>query len=144
MGKGANVHRPDVCVDGAIRSMLSKNVWQVFIMNYAKAAIAAVAFVCAMPSAYADTWRGTAPFCDGQCRAGETEVRRSKTGNGARCWTGTKVLCRNIDPLCVPLQTRTKCYAVVMVCDDGYYEFPTNQWKSCSKYACGACFGFDF
>lgn len=92
----------------------------------------------------ADTWRGTAPFCSGECKEGETAIRRDKSGDGAYCWTGTKVLCRNDEPQCNARQTKTRCYGVVMICDDGYYEWPGEQWKSCNKYACGACFGFDF
>lgn len=96
-------------------------------------------------TAFADTWRGTAPFCDGECKPGEEEIRRDKSGNGARCWTGTKALCRNAETLCEPRQTRTSCYGLIMVCDDGYYRFPDeDEWESCSKYACGVCFGFDF
>jgi hypothetical protein len=91
----------------------------------------------------ADTWRGTAPFCDGECLPGEVEIARSSSGNGGTCWTGTKVLCRNAQPTCQALQTKTSCYGVVMVCDNGYYSLP-DVWNSCSKYACGACFGFDW
>ena len=38
-------------------------------------------------------WAGTAPFCMGVCRPGETLIRRSAFGDGARCWTGTKAYC---------------------------------------------------
>ena len=38
-------------------------------------------------------WRGTAPFCGGQCHDGEVEVTSSTSGTGAECWTGHKVLC---------------------------------------------------
>lgn len=93
--------------------------------------------------AHADTWRGTAPFCDGQCLPGEQVIARSSSGDGATCWTGTKVLCRNTQPTCHPAQTKTSCYGVVLVCDNGYYTIP-DVWHSCSKYACGACFGFDW
>ena len=33
--------------------------------------------------AKADIWRGTAPFCDGECLSGEQEVARSDCGDGA-------------------------------------------------------------
>lgn len=90
-----------------------------------------------------DTWRGTAPFCEGECLRGEQEVRRSNCGDGACCWTGSKVLCRNSAPTCQPQQTRTKCYGVVLICDNGYYTHENPPvWHSCSKYACGACAKF--
>lgn len=92
---------------------------------------------------HADTWRGTAPFCKGRCLAGESTIGESKYGDGGRCATGKKVLCRNSRPTCVPRQTLTSCYGAVQVCDNGYYAFP-DVWRSCSKYACGVCVGFDF
>lgn len=39
-------------------------------------------------------WYGTAPFCSGSCPSGWTYVSRSKSGDGARCWTGWKHYCR--------------------------------------------------
>jgi len=41
-------------------------------------------------------WFGTAPFCNGRCPSGWTYVRRSKRGNGARCWTGWKHYCQRV------------------------------------------------
>ena len=93
------------------------------------------------PFVQADTWRGTAPFCNGKCQPGETVVATSKSGNGATCWTGQKVLCRNSAPICTPMQTQASCFGVVEVCDNGYYTIP-DVWHSCAKYACGVCFGF--
>lgn len=89
----------------------------------------------------ADTWYGTAPFCNGQCPAGQTQIATSPTGNGARCWTGQKVLCRDPQPLCTPRQTNATCWGVVLMCNDGFNELGGN-WVSCSTYACGLCFGF--
>src|SRR6476646_7598475 len=94
-------------------------------------------------SSSADTWRGTAPFCKGQCEPGEVEIRRSKSGNGGQCWSGTKALCRNTSPSCEATQTKAKCYGVVQICDNGYYSIP-DVWNSCATYACGVCLGFDF
>ncbi len=37
-------------------------------------------------------WRGSAPFCNGECHDGEVEVTSSTSGTGATCWTGHKVL----------------------------------------------------
>lgn len=90
---------------------------------------------------HADTWRGTAPFCDGKCLPGEQEIARSTSGDGGQCWSGYKVLCRNQAPTCYAGQTNTHCYGVVLVCDNGSYDH-TGVWHSCSSYACGACFGF--
>jgi hypothetical protein len=46
------------------------------------------------------TWRGTAPFCDGGCRAGEHVVEWAYHaeeahygGFGAECWQGHKAYC---------------------------------------------------
>lgn len=108
------------------------------------AALLAVGGGLQMPPAKADTWRGTAPFCKGQCLPGEAEVQRSDRGDGAKCWTGSKVLCRNSAPTCQPLQTNVACTGVVLICDNGYYTqtTPEPDWHSCSKYACGACAGW--
>ena len=71
---------------------------------------------------------------------------RSSSGDGAKCVTGSKALCRgrNTPAACQALQTNVECKGVVMICDNGYYTQSTNvpQWHSCAKYACGACFGF--
>ena len=94
--------------------------------------------------AIADTWRGTAPFCEGSCLAGEQEIGRSNCGDGACCVTGSKALCRNSAPTCQALQTNVACKGVVLICDNGFYTQTTNQpnWHSCSTYACGACLGW--
>jgi Tachylectin len=111
---------------------------------------ASIAFVVMMLSsallspASADTWRGTAPFCAGECLPGETQISTSSHGDGGQCWTGNKVLCRNAQPTCQALQTNTSCKGVVMICDNGFYTQTTNtpEWHSCSKYACGGCIGW--
>ena len=41
-----------------------------------------------------DRWYGTAPFCNGKCPAGWVEVSRDKSGDGHRCWTGSKAYCK--------------------------------------------------
>jgi hypothetical protein len=122
-----------------IRSAMQMKSWFARVTVIAFIALAATA-------AHADIWRGTAPFCDGQCRAGEREIRRSDCGDGACCVTGSKVLCDNDGPTCTPRQTRTSCAGVVMICDKGFFELGPEppRWISCSKFACGLCFGFDF
>jgi hypothetical protein len=107
-------------------------------------ALAVLGFSSQLPAAKADTWRGTAPFCDGNCRPGEQELQRSKTGDGARCVTGTKVLCRNSDPSCLVRQTNTECKGVALICDNGVYTLINGQitWNSCSRHLCGACVGW--
>jgi hypothetical protein len=96
------------------------------------------------PNANADTWRGTAPICEGSCLPGEQEIRRNKCGDGSCCLTGSKVLCRNSAPTCQALQTNVACKGVLLICDNGFYTQSTNQpnWHSCSKHACGACLGW--
>lgn len=99
-----------------------------------------------MPAANAQVWRGTAPFCEGKCLAGEREIARSSSGDGSKCITGSKALCQglNTPAACRPLQTNVECKGVVMICDNGFYSQRTNspEWHSCAKYACGACLGF--
>jgi len=109
--------------------------------------IIAALWLSSVTNVYADTWRGTAPFCKGKCLPGEVQIQTSTTGNGGKCVTGKKVLCRNQAPLCQGQQTRTSCKAFILICDNGYYEAFTNgtftnSWRSCSKYACGTCFGW--
>lgn len=108
--------------------------------------LAGILFFAGLPAsvARADTWRGTAPFCEGACLKGEQEVGRSNCGDGGCCWTGTKALCRNASPSCQPRQTNVACRGVILICDNGFYTQTTNQpdWHSCSKYACGACVGW--
>ncbi len=103
---------------------------------------AAVIVSTGWSSLFANTWRGTAPFCEGSCNPGERQVGVSNCGDGACCWTGHKVLCANNSQECQVSETQTSCYGVVMVCDNGHFEAPTQNWHSCDKYACGACFGF--
>ena len=100
----------------------------------------------AAPSpAEAQVWRGTAPFCEGGCLPGEREIGRSKSGDGGACLTGSKALCEGRDTKpCQSLQTNVECKGVVLLCNNGFYTQSTNrpEWHSCSKYACGACFGW--
>jgi hypothetical protein len=91
----------------------------------------------------ADTWRGTAPFCNGQCLPGEEQIATSNCGDGGCCWTGHKVLCRNRQPTCQATQTNTSCYGIFLVCDNGSYDY-RGVWTSCSKYVCGLCAGFSW
>ena len=94
----------------------------------------------------AQVWRGTAPFCEGRCLAGEREIARNSTGDGGRCITGSKALCqgRNTGAACQVLQSNVECKGVVMICDNGFYSQTTSvpQWHSCARYVCGACLGF--
>src|SRR5262245_19685846 len=98
-------------------------------------------------SATADTWRGTAPFCKGECRPGEREIRRDKSGDGGYCWTGRKVLCSNSDPTCQATRTIATCFGIVLVCENGsgdpnLPEDVNGTWRGCSTYACGVCLLF--
>ena len=38
-------------------------------------------------------WEGTAPFCDGKCHPGFTQIQMDNCGNGACCIFGLKVYC---------------------------------------------------
>lgn len=96
------------------------------ILIWCVALVAAVGL--AAGPALADTWRGTAPFCEGSCLPGEKQIATSNCGDGACCWTGHKALCRNSSPTCKPKPIKATCYLFVLVCDNG-----------CSSWACGAC-----
>jgi hypothetical protein len=93
-------------------------------------------------------WSGTAPFCKGSCPGNCRTLRRSSSGNGATCWSGTKALCQCCPgpQACTPTQTSTKCYGVVMICknEEVTLSFQGPVVKTCSTYACGVCFGFSF
>jgi hypothetical protein len=100
--------------------------------------------ICLMaPLAKADSWYGTAPFCNGRCPSGESQIEASQCGNGACCWTGHKVLCQNNTAQCISRQTNVSCYGVVEVCSNGAYS-NSGAWNSCSTYVCGVCFGFSW
>ena len=103
--------------------------------------VAAVSVLGAAAVARADTWRGTAPFCDGSCNAGEQQIGTSRSGDGGTCVTGHKALCRNASQACQSKETKTSCYGVVMVCENGYNESLNQNWHECNSYACGACLG---
>jgi len=89
----------------------------------------------------ADTWRGTAPFCDGHCLGGEEQIGLSDYGDGGYCVTGHKALCRNSSQGCKPTESRATCYGVVMVCENGFQESLNQVWHTCTTYACGMCIG---
>jgi hypothetical protein len=88
----------------------------------------------------ADSWRGTAPFCAGECLPGEVQVGESDYGDGGYCITGKKVLCRNANPTCPVTSTKAECYGVVKICENGSPD-QTGHWRACTTYACGACLG---
>lgn len=47
----------------------------------------------ASPSPSNCVWEGTAPFCDGKCHTGFTQINEDNCGNGDCCATGFKVYC---------------------------------------------------
>ena len=91
--------------------------------------VAVIVSLAAAPFAQADTWRGTAPFCEGKCLPGEKQVATSSCGDGACCWTGHKALCHNTAPTCKPKPVKATCAVFFLICDNG-----------CSTFVCGACF----
>ena len=108
-----------------------------------KVVIVIMSVLSAASAAYADTWRGTAPFCNGECLPGETLIMTDDCGDGGCCWSGHKVLCRNDEPLCEALQTKTRCAGVILICQDGHFIGGIESaFVACSTYVCGACLGF--
>ena len=104
---------------------------------------------CKRVTATVYKWFGTAPFCDGECPSGWTYVKRSKTGGGARCWTGWKRQCKKVttveqcqkpaldfDPNCPPGGNRYDWFGSAPFC--GSPSCPSG-WTSTktSKYGDG-------
>lgn len=94
-----------------------------------------------VPIARADTWRGTAPFCNGKCLKGERNAGTSDYGDGGYCVTGHKVLCTNAQAQCRANETLARCYGVVEICENGYQEQLNQVWHTCNTYGCGVCIG---
>jgi len=112
----------------------------IFAPGFALATLAII--LLPAPTAKADYWSGTAPFCNGQCNGHDVQKGAGQCGDGACCWTGHKVLCGSPTEACPVRETNTECFGVVEVCDNGYYSSPNQVWHSCNKFACGLCFGF--
>lgn len=106
---------------------------------YIPYAVLAALLLCS--SAQSDTWRGTAPFCAGECLQGEVQKGVSDYGDGGYCVTGHKVLCGNSSSSCPVTSTKAACYGVVEICDNGSNVPPKGDWHSCNVYACGVCLG---
>jgi hypothetical protein len=50
--------------------------------------------LCCSTAGRSCRWDGTAPFCDGGCRSGETPQNPPEgSSGGSACWTGSKVYC---------------------------------------------------
>lgn len=50
--------------------------------------------LCCKQAGVACRWDGTAPFCDGGCRSGETRGEPPPgSSSGSSCWSGSKVYC---------------------------------------------------
>jgi hypothetical protein len=61
--------------------------------------LAAAITLCAETASWAGcVWRGTAPYCAGQCRNGEVPRQHSRSAGGLACITGDKVLCCAPEP----------------------------------------------
>lgn len=93
-------------------------------------------------------WEGTAPFCNSNCPNGCTPTGQfSNSGNGGKCWSGKKQLCRCCGPqiaeegACVPNYTKTTCVGPVMMCHSVVTDEP---YRECGSYACGVCIGGKF
>ena len=73
-------------------------------------AVGTKALCCATPGRSC-RWDGTAPFCAGSCRPGETEAQPPPgSSSGAGCWTGSKVYCcSNVSSVAQPLTGARDC-----------------------------------
>jgi polyglycine hydrolase-like protein len=66
-------------------------------------------------------WDGTAPFCDGSCRQGETAGQPpAGSSSGSSCWTGSKAYC---------------CHSNVSVLPTGVVRSPLTASPKFSRYA---------
>jgi hypothetical protein len=74
-------------------------------------------------------WFGTAPACDGECPAGWTEKRHSKTEGGQPCVFGSRVYCCDFQERCVPDYDRTWDPQAKRTRPDGVIEC-----QSCKRY----------
>jgi hypothetical protein len=68
-------------------------------------------------------WDGTAPFCEGACRASETQAQPpAGSSSGSACWTGSKVYCcsSNTGSVAQPLTGARDCAYGPDTCIQGY------------------------
>ena len=68
-------------------------------------------------------WDGTAPFCDGSCRPGETQSHPPPgSSSGSSCWTGSKVYCcsSSIGSVGQPLTGERNCSFGPDTCIQGF------------------------
>ena len=72
----------------------------------------------------------------------------SVLGDGGGCWSGQKQICECCDAVtpqqneCRPTQTNLRCMGIIQFCENVMFVgFPPKE-VLCSRYACGACFGF--
>jgi hypothetical protein len=72
---------------GAVQNMESSNPFG------ADCATGSKALCCKTPGRTC-RWDGTAPFCDGECKKGETTATPPEgSSSGSACWTGSKTYC---------------------------------------------------
>lgn len=96
-------------------------------------------------------WFGTAPACSGSCPKGWTQTKVSKTGDGEKCFSGSKVHCCDFQEKCVPdydptfdpnakriLSNRTvECQRCVQYGEDCKFRGGFN--TACRRYEWVAC-----
>ena len=93
-------------------------------------------------------WFGRAPFCNGSCPSGWTQIRTDRSGDGATCWTGEKVLCEDCSqqqetPECGPSAfVQRTCVGFLLICQN---VNPLNglmcPCEACGPaHLCGLCF----
>ncbi len=59
-------------------------------------------------------WKGTAPFCDGECTGSETKQTPPEgSSSGASCWTGSKVYCCTFTPASIGLPLVTEADGII-------------------------------
>jgi len=93
-------------------------------------------------------WDGTAPFCQGRCAQGWTEVERNKQGDGVQCWKGSKARCckhGSLSDSCTVKgnpgdgERRGSCGEGLICFPDGSCKEQACKWFGFSPFCHGVC-----
>jgi hypothetical protein len=69
-------------------------------IDFGGACLTGTKALCCKTPASTCSWKGTAPFCDGECTGSETQqTPPDGSSSGASCWSGSKVYCCTMKPV---------------------------------------------